>query len=137
MDAFNPTTKTQQAISSAAQAATVNGNPDIKPVHLLGALLAQSEGLTKPLLQAVGADPKVIAKELEELSRALPTATGSTLSAPQFDPQAVKSLTHAQQLATELGDEYVSTEHLLVGLAAEGGRVADLLKRHGATPDAL
>src|SRR5919199_484022 len=60
MDAFNPTTKTQQAISSAAQAATVAGNPDITPVHLLGALLAQGDGLTAPLLSAVGADPTLV-----------------------------------------------------------------------------
>ncbi|MDX3191617.1 ATP-dependent chaperone ClpB [Streptomyces sp. MN03-5084-2B] len=137
MDAFNPTTKTQQAISSAAQAATMAGNPHVSAAHLLGALLAQGEGLTAPLLTAVGADPEVVHKELEPLIAALPSATGATVSSPQFDTNAVKSLTRAQKLATELGDEYVSTEHLLVGLATEGGQVADLLKRHGATPDAL
>ncbi|MFG1640361.1 ATP-dependent chaperone ClpB [Amycolatopsis sp. NPDC049252] len=137
MDAFNPTTKTQQAISSAAQAATMAGNPHVSAAHLLGALLAQGEGLTAPLLTAVGADPGVVHKELEPIIAALPSATGATVSSPQFDSFAVKSLTHAQKLATELGDEYVSTEHLLVGLATEGGQVADLLKRHGATPDAL
>ncbi|KDN17617.1 ATP-dependent chaperone ClpB [Amycolatopsis rifamycinica] len=137
MDAFNPTTKTQQAISSAAQAATMAGNPHVSAPHLLGALLAQGEGLTAPLLTAVGADPEVVHKDLEPLIAALPSATGATVSSPQFDTYAVKSLTRAQKLATELGDEYVSTEHLLVGLATEGGQVADLLKRHGATPDAL
>src|SRR5436305_938312 len=137
MDAFNPTTKTQQAISSAAQAATMAGNPHVSAAHLLGALLAQGEGLTAPLLTAVGADQGVVHKELEPLIAALPSATGATVSTPQFDTFAVKSLTRAQKLATELGDEYVSTEHLLVGLATEGGQVADLLKRHGATPDAL
>ncbi|WP_410608673.1 ATP-dependent chaperone ClpB [Amycolatopsis sp. lyj-109] len=137
MDAFNPTTKTQQAISSAAQAATMAGNPHVSAAHLLGALLAQGEGLTAPLLTAVGADPEVVHKELEPLTAALPSATGATVSSPQFDTYAVKSLTRAQKLATQLGDEYVSTEHLLVGLATEGGQVADLLKRHGATPDAL
>src|SRR2546429_7853057 len=109
MDAFNPTTKTQQAISSAAQAATVNGNPDIKPVHLLGALLAQSEGLTKPLLQAVGSDPKVIAKELEELSRALAPATGSTGAAPPVGPQAAQAAPPAQPPAPRLGGRDVGT----------------------------
>ncbi|EHK86952.1 ATP-dependent chaperone ClpB [Saccharomonospora azurea SZMC 14600] len=76
-------------------------------------------------------------KELEPITSSLPSATGATVSSPQFDTYAVKSLTHAQKLATELGDEYVSTEHVLVGLAAEGGPVETLLKRHGATPDAL
>ncbi|MFL6143797.1 MAG: ATP-dependent chaperone ClpB [Labedaea sp.] len=137
MDAFNPTTKTQQAISSAAQAASVAGNPDVKPVHLLGALLAQGDGLTAPLLTAVGADPTQVRKELDQLATGLPSASGATVSAPQLDGQALRALTHAQKLATEMGDEYVSTEHLLVGLASEGGNVADLLRRHGATPDAL
>src|ERR1044072_3741179 len=131
MDAFNPTTKTQQAVSAAVQAATVAGNPDVTPTHLLGALLAQGDGLTAPPLQGVGADPGVVHKELDQLSNGLPAA------APQRAGRALRAATHAQKLATEMGDEFVSTEHLLVGLAAEGGPVADLLVRHGATPDAL
>ncbi|MGZ3141728.1 ATP-dependent chaperone ClpB [Lentzea chajnantorensis] len=137
MDAFNPTTKTQQAVSAAVQAATLNGNPDVGPVHLLGALLAQADGLTAPLLSAVGADPTLVRKELEQLSRALPSASGASVSAPQFSRDAVRVLSRAQELATEMGDEYVSTEHLLVGLAQHGGQVADLLRRNGATPEAL
>ncbi|MCP2255665.1 ATP-dependent Clp protease ATP-binding subunit ClpB [Prauserella aidingensis] len=137
MDAFNPTTKTQQAISSAAQAATMAGNPEISPAHLLGALLSQSDGLAGPLLTAVGADPQTIHSELEPIVTKLPAASGSTVSSPNFDGHAVKSLTHAQKLATELGDEYVSTEHVLVGLAAEGGPVSQLLSRNGATAEAL
>ncbi|MEU0877646.1 ATP-dependent chaperone ClpB [Lentzea sp. NPDC005914] len=137
MDAFNPTTKTQQAVSAAVQAATLNGNPDVSSAHLLSALLAQTDGLTAPLLSAVGADPTLVRKELEQVSRSLPSASGSTVSAPQFSRDAVRVLGRAQELATEMGDEYVSTEHLLVGLAQHGGQVADLLRRHGATPDAL
>ncbi|MET9628713.1 ATP-dependent chaperone ClpB [Lentzea sp. NPDC006480] len=137
MDAFNPTTKTQQAVSAAVQAATLNGNPDVSSAHLLSALLAQTDGLTAPLLSAVGADPTLVRKELEQVSRSLPSASGSTVSAPQLSRDAVRVLGRAQELATEMGDEYVSTEHLLVGLAQHGGQVADLLRRHGATPDAL
>ncbi|MFC0439845.1 ATP-dependent chaperone ClpB [Kutzneria buriramensis] len=137
MNQFNPTTKTQQAVSEAAQAATMAGNPDITPVHLLAALLAQGDGLTAPLLTAVGADPAQVRAELEKLAHSLPSATGATMSAPQLSRDGLRVITHAQRLATEMGDEYVSTEHLLVGLAAEGGQVADLLRRHGATPDAL
>jgi ATP-dependent Clp protease ATP-binding subunit ClpB len=137
MNQFNPTTKTQQAVSEAAQAATMAGNPDITPVHLLAALLAQGDGLTAPLLTAVGADPAQVRAELEKLAHSLPSATGATMAAPQLSRDGLRVITHAQRLATEMGDEYVSTEHLLVGLAAEGGQVADLLRRHGATPDAL
>ncbi|MGH3937206.1 MAG: ATP-dependent chaperone ClpB [Pseudonocardiaceae bacterium] len=137
MDSFNPTTKTQAAISSAAQAATVAGNPDVTPVHLLGALLAQTDGITAPLLATVGADAAAVRAELKELTQRLPSATGSTVAAPQLDRQAVTALGHAQSLATELGDSYVSTEHLLVGLASLSDPTGQLLRRHGATPDAL
>jgi ATP-dependent Clp protease ATP-binding subunit ClpB len=137
MDSFNPTTKTQVAISSAVQAASMAGNPDVTAAHLLGALLAQPEGIAAPLLAAVGADATAIRKELDAITQRLPSATGSTVAAPQFDRQAAKALGDAQHLATEMGDSYVSTEHLLVGLAAGDGPVAQLLRRHGATPDAL
>jgi ATP-dependent Clp protease ATP-binding subunit ClpB len=137
MDSFNPTTKTQVAISAAVQAASMAGNPDATAAHLLGALLAQGDGIAAPLLAAVGADAASVRAELDSIIQRLPSATGSTVAPPQFDRQAVKVLGHAQNLATEMGDSYVSTEHLLVGLAAEGGAVAQLLRRHGATPDAL
>jgi ATP-dependent Clp protease ATP-binding subunit ClpB len=137
MDAFNPTTKTQQAVSAAVQAATVAGNPDVSPAHLLAALLAQGDGLTAPLLTAVGADPQVVRKDLEQVAVGLPSATGATVSAPNLNAEAGRSLQLAQKLATEMGDEYVSTEHVLWGLASERGQVGDLLRRHGATPDAL
>ncbi|HVL83233.1 MAG TPA: ATP-dependent chaperone ClpB [Pseudonocardia sp.] len=137
MDSFNPTTKTQQALSAAAQAAALAGNPDVGPTHLLGALLAQGDGITAPLLAAVGADAAAVRGELTQLGDRLPSASGATVSAPQLDRDALAAITAAQQLAVEMGDEYVSTEHLLVGLAAKGGQVADLLRRHGATPDAL
>ncbi len=142
MDSFNPTTKTQQAISAAVQAANLAGNPDVGPTHLLGALLAQGDGIAAPLLTAVGADPAAVRAELTQLGNRLPSASGSTVSAPQLSRDALAAITAAQQLATEMGDEYVSTEHLLVGLATapkshHASPVAALLSRHGATPDAL
>ncbi|ONI72933.1 ATP-dependent chaperone ClpB [Actinosynnema sp. ALI-1.44] len=137
MDAFNPTTKTQQAVSAAVQAATVAGNPDVSAAHLLAALLAQGDGLTAPLLTAVGADPRVIGKELEKVLSALPAATGATVSQPNLNAEAARSLSQAQKLATEMGDEYVSTEHVLYGLAYERGAVGELLRRHGATAEAI
>jgi ATP-dependent Clp protease ATP-binding subunit ClpB len=137
MDAFNPTSRTQQALSAAAQAAASAGNPEVTPAHLLGALLAQGDGTTAPLLSAVGADVTEVRREVERLANALPSAAGSSLSAPQLDRAALQSITHARELAGELGDEYVSAEHLVVGLAAKGGQVGEVLRRHGATPEAL
>src|SRR5699024_11219005 len=66
-----------------------------------------------------------------------PSAHEATVSMPQLDPIAVKPLTRAQKLSTELGDVYVTTEHIPVGLAEDGGSVATLLQRHGATPQAI
>jgi ATP-dependent Clp protease ATP-binding subunit ClpB len=137
MDSFNPTTKTQQAISSAVQAAALAGNPDVGPTHLLGALLAQVDGIAEPLLAAVGTDAAAVRAELAQLGNRLPSAAGATVSAPQLSRDSLAAIGAAQQLATEMGDEYVSTEHLLVGLATTRSAVADLLRRHGATPDAL
>ena len=63
MDSFNPTTKTQAALTSALQAATAAGNPEIRPAHLLLALLTQNDGIAAPLLEAVGVEPATIRAE--------------------------------------------------------------------------
>ncbi|OKJ16746.1 ATP-dependent chaperone ClpB [Kitasatospora sp. CB01950] len=137
MDASKFTSKTQEALSSAIRQAGAAGNPDVKPVHILLALLEQPEGLARPLLKAVGADAAPIAVEARRQAAALPAAQGSTVAAPQLARDTLAVLEEAGKRAADLDDQYVSTEHLLVGLAAEGGPVADLLTRHGATPKAL
>ncbi len=134
---FTPTTRTQQAVSAAVRAATVDGHPQVSPAHLAGALLDQTDGLTEPLLRAVGADPSAVRADVGKVLAGLPSASGSSVAAPQFDRETARVLQHAQTLAADMGDEYVSTEHLLVGLAAAGGRTGEVLTRHGATPEAL
>ncbi|WP_127784227.1 ATP-dependent chaperone ClpB [Rhodococcus sp. X156] len=137
MDSFTPTTKTQQALSTAVQSATSAGHPDVRPAHLLVSLLGVSDGITGPLLTAVGADPAAVRAEAETLLRRIPAASGATVAAPQLDRPALRALNAAQQLAESMGDEYVSTEHLLVGLAEGDSDVAKLLVGHGATAQAL
>ena len=134
---FTPTTRTQQAVSAAVRAATVDGHPQVSPAHLAAALLDQTDGLTEPLLRAVGADPTAVRADVGKVLAGLPSASGSSVAAPQFDRETARVLQHAQTLAADMGDEYVSTEHLLVGLAAAGGRTGEVLTRHGATPEAL
>ncbi|MEV0682755.1 ATP-dependent chaperone ClpB [Nocardia sp. NPDC050378] len=136
MDSFNPTTKTQAALTAALQAASAAGNPEIRPAHLLVALLDQTDGIAAPLLKAIGVDPATVEREAGDLADRLPRATGATTT-PQLGREALAAITAAQRLATELGDEYVSTENLLFGLADGSGEVAELLRRHGATPEAL
>ncbi|WP_405018699.1 ATP-dependent chaperone ClpB [Kitasatospora sp. NBC_00070] len=137
MDASKFTSKTQDALSAAIRQASAAGNPDVKPVHILLALLEQPEGIARPLLEAVGADvPAVLAAARRQLGT-LPSAQGSTVSAPQLARDTMAVLTEAGKRADDLDDQYLSTEHLLVGLATEGGQVADLLQQHGASAKAL
>ncbi|RAG83642.1 ATP-dependent chaperone ClpB [Streptacidiphilus pinicola] len=137
MDASKLTTKAQEALSAAIRQASGAGNPDVTPVHVLLALLEQPEGVARPLLEAVGADPARLRGAVERLALALPSAQGSTVAAPQLARQTVAVLNEAAARAAELDDQYVSTEHLMVGLAAEGGSAAEALKAEGATPKAL
>ncbi|MBU3066139.1 ATP-dependent chaperone ClpB [Nocardia sp. NEAU-G5] len=136
MDSFNPTTKTQAALTAALQAASAAGNPEIRPAHLLVALLDQTDGIAAPLLKAVAVDPAAVRREAQDIVERLPRATGATTT-PQLGREALAAITAAQQLATELGDEYVSTEHLMVGLARGDSDVSQLLLKYGATADAL
>ncbi|MFF0528383.1 ATP-dependent chaperone ClpB [Nocardia amikacinitolerans] len=136
MDSFNPTTKTQAALTAALQAASAAGNPEIRPAHLLVALLDQTDGIAAPLLKAVGVDPATVRREAQDIVDRLPRATGATTS-PNLGREALGAITAAQRLATELGDEYVSTEHVVVGLAQGDSDVTKLLTKHGATADAL
>ncbi|MFD0329552.1 ATP-dependent chaperone ClpB [Streptacidiphilus monticola] len=137
MDASKLTTKAQEALSAAIRQASGAGNPDVTPVHLLIALLEQPEGIARPLLEAVGADPARLRGQAERLANALPSAQGSTVAAPQLARQTVAVLNEAGARAAELDDQFVSTEHLMVGLAAEGGAAADALRAEGATAKAL
>ncbi|WP_282778751.1 MULTISPECIES: ATP-dependent chaperone ClpB [unclassified Nocardia] len=136
MDSFNPTTKTQAALTAALQAASAAGNPEIRPAHLLVALLDQTDGIAAPLLKAVAVDSATIRREAQDIVERLPRATGATTQ-PQLGREALAAITDAQRLATEMGDEYVSTEHLMVGLAAGDSDVSQLLLKYGATADAL
>ena len=134
---FKPTRNSQEALSIAARHAAADGNPQVDPLHLLATLLEQSGGIAVSLLKAVGADPAVIAKETAEQIARLPQMRGSTTNAPQLSRQLLGVINTATNRAQQMEDEYVSTEHLLVGLAADGGQAGTLLRDAGATADAL
>jgi ATP-dependent Clp protease ATP-binding subunit ClpB len=131
------TTKAQEALSVAVRSAATAGNPQVEPVHLLRALLAQSEGVTTPLLEAAGADVAIVRRDVDAAAEALPAASGSTVGAPALARQTYTVLSHAGEVARELDDEYVSTEHLLVGLAHVDSPIKELLARHGVTAERL
>ena len=131
------TRKSQEALSAAARRATADGNPHVDPAHLLVTLIEQPGGTAAPLLRSIGADPADVRREAEEILARLPRAAGQTVSVPGLSRQLASVLNTAAQRARELQDEYVSTEHLLVGLAADGGDSAALLRRAGGGPDEL
>ena len=137
MSSFNPTTKTQEALQQALQQASAKGNPDIRPAHLLEAILKQEDGIAAPVLQATGVDPQTVAKEAAELVNSYPKAEGQNMANPNFNRDGLNALNAAQELAGELGDEFVSTEVLLAGIARGNDDAAELLKKRGATFEAI
>jgi ATP-dependent Clp protease ATP-binding subunit ClpB len=134
---YKLTQKSQEAISAAVRRAATEGHPHVEPAHLLVALLSQGDGTAAPLLEAVGADPQSLRRRAEEQIAALPKAAGATVGRPEPSRSLLVVLNTAANRAKQLEDDYVSTEHLLVGLAADGGPTATLLREAGATPDAL
>ncbi|MDI5971269.1 AAA family ATPase [Streptomyces sp. SL13] len=132
------TNKSQEAVSGANNRAVTAGHADLTPAHLLAALLdaADNDNL-KDLLIAVGADPGALLKAAEAQIAVLPTVQGATVAPPQASRELLAVIADAAERAKELGDAYVSTEHLLIGLAAKGGTVAQTLERQGATATAL
>ncbi|MBV7296001.1 ATP-dependent chaperone ClpB [Corynebacterium sp. TAE3-ERU12] len=134
---FNPTTKTNEALSAALKSASAAGNPDIRPGHLLVALLELEDGIAAPLLAATGVEPNATLTRARELVTGYPTASGSNMANPQFNRAALNALTAAEELASELGDEYVSAEILLIGIATGDSEAATMLQESGATPEAL
>ena len=98
MDSFNPTTKTQAALTAALQAASAAGNPEIRPAHLLMALLTQTDGIAGPLLEAVGVNPATIRNEAQRLVDRLPSSSGAT-SQPQLSRESLAAINAAQQLS--------------------------------------
>ena len=134
---FTPTTKTNEALQAALKSASAAGNPDIRPGHLLVALLEQPDGIAGPLLTAAGVEPTGALARARALVAGYPSAQGSNMANPQFNRDALNALTVAEELAGELGDEYVSAEILLIGIATGQSEAAKSLQDAGATPEAL
>ena len=141
----NYTTKSQEAISGAMQAAAAAGNPQIEPAHLLVELLSQPDGVAAGLLAAVCPDAaarQAVGASARRILTQLPASSGSSMTQPQPSRALLAALEAASTVAKELSDEYISTEHLLIGLAkgdtsGSAPTVARILADAGATPDAL
>ncbi|MEV4944293.1 ATP-dependent chaperone ClpB [Streptomyces sp. NPDC053755] len=132
------TNKSRDALNAASSRAVSEGHPDLTPAHVLLALLAgqDNENVTD-LLAAVDADQAAVRSGAERLLAAQPSVTGSTVAPPQPSRDLLAVIADADQRAKELGDDYLSTEHLLIGIAAKGGRTGELLAQQGASATSL
>ena len=137
MDTFTPTTKTNEALQAALQQASALGNPDIRPAHILVALLKQQDSIAYPVLKAAGVEADAVLAKAQALVDSYPKAQGSGIAKPNFNRDCLNAFTAAQELAGELGDEFVSTEVLLAGIARGESDAAKALQEQGATYDAI
>jgi len=137
MDLSKLTTRSQQALAAAMSSSAAAGNPAVEPAHLLVALLEQDGGTGAPLLSAAGVDPQAVLAETKQSLDRLPSASGGNVQNPQLGRATHEVLQRAVDQAGERGDEYVSTEHLMVGIATVQSGAREILQRHGATADAL
>lgn len=131
------TTKSQEALSAAAMNASTAGNPQVEPAHLLKALMDQREGVAVALLRATGADPDAVSVQASTAIKALPATSGSSVQQAQLSRTALQAIQNAQNEADKLGDSFVSTEHLLLGLSAGSGGVGKLMRDAGVSHEAL
>ncbi len=137
MNADRLTTKSREVISSAVAIAAKNGHATVEPWHLLLALLDTGGSTATALLRAAGANPADVRRAAARAVESLPSAAGPSVAEPTLSREFVNALGAAEQIARPLGDEYVSTEHLLAGLAGVAGAVARQLKEAGATEESL
>ncbi len=131
------TTRSQEALSAAVRRATTAGNPYVEPAHLLQALLAAPTGVVPGLLEAAGAVPAELRGRADALVDALPRASGSSVSEPRVGRGTHTVLAAAGDEARGLEDAFVSTEHLLMALAADTGPAGQALRQAGVTRDGL
>ena len=119
MQADRFTLKSQEALAAAQRLAGARRNPEVAPAHLLVVLLEQEGGIVAPVLRRAGADPERVRRRANEALDALPTVSGDATSAPALGSGLIELLRRADDEARGMGDEYVSTEHLLLALASD------------------
>ena len=133
------TIKSQEALQAAQQLADQRRNPQTMPEHLLAVLLEQEGGVVAPVLRKLGVDPGAVRQALSPRLEALPklTTAGGREEPAGGSSELIQILRAAETEMRELKDEYLSTEHVLLALAAHPGAAGDALRNSGATKDEL
>jgi ATP-dependent Clp protease ATP-binding subunit ClpB len=131
------TVKAQEAVQRASQLASEHGNPELQPVHLLAALLEDKEGIVPPVLEKIGIGPQAVLNEVYGELEKLPKVSGEAAQ-PTLSNELNRLLDQAFKEASNLKDEYVSTEHLLLAVThLKRDAAQQILAKHGATYDAI
>jgi ATP-dependent Clp protease ATP-binding subunit ClpB len=131
------TVKAQEAVQRANQLASEHGNPELRPLHLLAALLEDKEGIVPPVLEKIGIGPQAVLSEIYKELEKLPKVSGESAQVT-LSNEVNKLLEQAFKEASNFKDEYVSTEHLLLAITSlkrDPGQ--QILAAHGATNDAI
>ena len=132
------TTMAQEAVGDAIQSASAAGNAQVETLHVMDALLRQENGVARSLIEAAGGDPQAIGAAVRNALVALTSASGSSTSQPQASRQLTAAIAQAEKEMQQMGDEYVSTEHLLIGIAAsKPNQSAEILEKNGVTAASL
>lgn len=132
------TTMAQEAVGDAIQSASAAGNAQVETLHVMDALLRQENGVVRSLIEAAGGDPQAIGAAVRNALVALPSASGSSTSQPQASRQLTAAIAQAEKEMQQMGDEYVSAEHLLIGIAAsKPNQSAEILEKNGVTAASL
>ena len=132
------TTMAQEAVGDAIQSASAAGNAQVETLHVMDALLRQENGVARSLIEAAGGDPQAIGAAVRNALVALPSASGSSTSQPQASRQLTAAIAQAEKEMQQMGDEYVSTEHLLIGIAvSKPNQSAEILEKNGVTAASL
>ncbi|MDR0959908.1 MAG: ATP-dependent chaperone ClpB [Propionibacteriaceae bacterium] len=137
METDKLTTMSRDVTTAAVRLALTNGNPTVEPVHLLNALFLIPDNTVSPLVEKLGADPAVITAAAKKAITALPAAKGSSVSQPGMSGALARVLGEAETQALGMGDQYVATEHLLIGLATVESPAQKILADQGVTPSRL
>jgi len=136
MDYEKLTIKAQEALNEASGIAQKGDHSQVEIEHILLALLRQEDGIVPPIVEKIGADLAALIKSTEALTEAQPKIYGEAAQLV-FSSAASKVLAKAETEAASLKDEFVSTEHILIAIAAGEGKAADLLKKAGVTKNGI
>ncbi len=135
MRADRLTLKAQEALQDAQAIASEQGHPEVRPLHLLLALVRQKDGIVGPILEKLGADPRRVASAVQESLGTIARVSGA--SEVGMSRALVRLLDDAERAVREFQDDYLSAEHLLLAMARGTGEAADVLRRSGATPEGI